>query len=142
MPTTDDITRFEALDEVLVSGKTMRIENVRYHKQFVILKFEGIADMNAAILLKGMEIKIPEALALPLADNEFYIRDLYDMEVFTDDGELLGVITDIIFTGANDVYVIKNEERELLIPAIKSCVLDVDVKADRMTVRLLEGMDK
>lgn len=150
LPTTDDVSRFELLDFVYVDKKgniqKYEIENVRYHKQFVIIKFKGIDDMTAGETLKNTEIKITEDMALPLGEDEYYISDLYSMEVVTDDGELLGTIQDIIFTGANDVYVVRNDESEksekseILIPAIKQCILNVDKENNKMTVKLLEGL--
>lgn len=76
-----------------------------------------------------------------MEEGEYYIRDLYDMNVVTDDGENLGIIKDILFTGANDVYVVKPEKgKDILIPAIKECILDVDVENKKMTVKLLKGL--
>ena len=145
IPCTDDESRFELLDSVFLEqrGKMTEyyIENVRYHKQFVLLKFEGVDDMTTAEKLKGATVKIPPEDALPLEEGEYYIRDLYDMNVVTDDGENLGIIKDILFTGANDVYVVKPEKgKVILIPAIKECILDVDVENKKMTVKLLKGL--
>ena len=144
MPQTDDITRFELLKSVfvVVRGKTEELEitSVRYHKQFVLLKFKGVDDMTTAEKYKTALLKIPEELAMECEEDEYYIRDLYDMEVVTDEGEELGIISDIIFGAANDVYVVKNSENEILIPAIKQCILNVDVAGNKMTVHLLEGL--
>lgn len=145
VPTTDDISRFELLSSILVDNKKQivkyDIENIRYHKNFIILKIKGIDDMTSAEKLKNSNIKISKQEALPLNEDEYYIRDLYDMNVVTNEGEELGKIIDIIFTGANDVYVIKNnEEKEILIPAIKQCILNVDIEKNIMTVKLLEGL--
>ena len=145
IPCTDDESRFELLDSVFLEqrGKMTEyyIENVRYHKQFVLLKFEGVDDMTAAEKLKGATVKIPPEDALPLEEGEYYIRDLYDMNVVTDEGEDLGIIKDILFTGANDVYVVKPEKgKDILIPAIKECILDVDVENKKMTVKLLKWL--
>lgn len=145
MPTVDDVARFKLLDHIFVdrkgSIKEYEIENVRFHKQFVLLKLKGIDDMTTAETLKGTVVKITEDMAVPCEEDEYYIKDLYDMEVVTDDGEKLGVITDVIFTGANDVYAVKdNDGNEILIPAIKDCILNVDVENNTMTVRLLEGL--
>ena len=97
--------------------------------------------MTTAEKLKGATVKIPPEDALPLEEGEYYIRDLYDMNVVTDDGENLGIIKDILFTGANDVYVVKPEKgKDILIPAIKECILDVDVENKKMTVKLLKGL--
>ncbi len=96
--------------------------------------------MTSAEKLKKCDIVIPKEMALPLEENEYYLKDLYYIDVITDIGENLGKIEDIIFTGANDVYVVRNEEKEILIPAIKKCILNVDIKNKVMTVKLLEGL--
>lgn len=145
IPCVDDVTRFELLDKVYVDkrGKITEydVENIRYHKQFVLLKLKGIDDMTSAEMLKGSVVKITEDMAVPCEEGEYYIKDLYDMTVFTDEGEELGVIKDILFTGANDVYVIGQEKgKDILIPAIKQVVLDVDVENKKMTIHLLEGL--
>lgn len=145
MPTVDDVSRFELLEHIFIDRKgnikEYEIENVRFHKQFVLLKLKGVDDMTTAETLKGTVIKITEDMAIPCEDDEYYIRDLYDMEVVTVEGEKLGIITDVIFTGANDVYAVKNEEgKEILIPAIKECIIKVDVENNAMTVKLLEGL--
>ena len=145
MPSVDDVERFKLLDRIFVDRKgsitEYEIENVRFHKQFVLLKLKGIDDMTSAEKLKGTVAKITEDMALPCEEDEYYIRDLYDMEVVTDEGERLGIISDIIFTGANDVYAVKSDDgKEILIPAIKDCILNVDVENKIMTVKLLEGL--
>lgn len=144
MPSTDDINRFKKLKEVLVCQKgkneTYKIESIRFHKQFVLIKFENVNTMNDAELLKNSEIKIHKDLAIPCGKDEYYISDLYGMKVISDEGEELGILQDIIVTGANDVYVVKNEESEILIPAIKQCILKVDVANKIMEVHLLEGL--
>ena len=121
--------------------KEYEVENVRFHKQFVLLKLKGVDDMNTAETLKGTVVKITEDMAVPCEEDEYYIKDLYDMNVVTVDGEELGVISDVIFTGANDVYAVKdNNGKEILIPAIKDCIVSVDVENNLMTVKLLEGL--
>lgn len=144
IPTTDDINRFKLLDKVIVDKKnelvTIEIENVRFHKQFVLLKFKGIDDMTSAEKLKNFELKISSDEAIPCEEDEYYIRDLYGIKVFTEEGEDLGTLEDIIFTGANDVYLVKNQEGQVLIPAIKQCIINVDISEKTMIVRLLEGL--
>jgi len=138
---SDDPDKFDKLERVIIDGKEYEIERAQSSKQFVLLKLKGIDDMNAAIRLKGRIMQVPESDALELDDGEYYIRDIYDMEVYEESGEHLGAICDIIFTGANDVYVVRKEgAKDLLIPAIQSCILDVDVSAKKMTVKLLEGL--
>lgn len=145
IPCVDDVTRFELLDKVYVDTKgtitEYDVQSVRYHKQFVLLKLKGIDDMTSAERLKGSIVKITEDMALPCEEDEYYLKDLYDMNVVTDEGEELGIITDVLFTGANDVYVITPDKgKEILIPAIKQVVLNVDVENKKMTVHLLEGL--
>ena len=145
IPTTFDPKRFELLESVQIFignvTKTLSIENVRYHKQFVLVKFKEINDMNDAEKLKTAIIKIAESDALPLQEDEYYIADLYDMEVKTVSGEYLGIIIEILFTGANDVYIVKDgDKKEILIPAIKQCIKEVDIEKNEMTVMLLEGL--
>lgn len=146
MPTTDDPKRFGKLKEIYVERKEIKkygIESVRYHKGFVLLKLEGVEDMTAAELLKGATLKIDRKDSLPLKKDEYYISDLYDLEVYTEEERFLGIIADIIHTGSNDVYVVKNEEtgKELLLPAIKQVVKNIDIEAGKMTVELLKGLE-
>ncbi len=145
IPCVDDVTRFELLDKVYIDKKgsitEYEVENIRYHKQFVLLKLKGINDMTAAERLKGSIVKITEDMAIPCEEDEYYLRDLFDMLVVTDEGEELGIITDVLFTGANDVYVVTPKKgNDILIPAIKQVVLNVDVENKKMTVKLLEGL--
>ena len=145
LPSVDDIERFKLLDKIYVDRKgnitIYEVENVRFHKQFVLMKLKGIDDMTSAEKLKGTIAKITESMALPLEEDEYYIGDLYGMDVITDDGKELGTITDIIFTGANDVYVVKpTQGKDILIPAIKKCILKVDINNNQMLVKLLKGL--
>ncbi|HHX61023.1 MAG TPA: 16S rRNA processing protein RimM [Epulopiscium sp.] len=148
IPTTDDIKRFELLKSIFLETKSGLVEfpivSVRYMKNFVLLKLENIDDMTEAEKYKPCLLKIPKEQALPLKEDEYYVGDLYNMKVVTDEGETLGEIIDILFTGSNDVYVIKNNVdptvADLLIPAIKDCILKVDLEENIMTVHLLEGL--
>ncbi|MDD3570685.1 MAG: ribosome maturation factor RimM [Lachnospiraceae bacterium] len=144
-PTTQDPSRFEVLKEVIIdlngNRETFKILKVSYQKNMVLLTVKEIDDINVAERYKNATILIPEEKALPLGENEYYTRDLYDMEVYTTDNEFLGTITDILSTGANDVYVVKKaEEKELLLPAIKDVILSVSVSEKKMIVNLLEGL--
>lgn len=144
VPITDEPERFLKLKVALVdNGKSKKeypIENIWFHKTFVIIKFKGIDDMTAAEKLKGTSIKIDRKDAIPLEENEYYISDLYDMEVYTDEGEYLGIINDIIFTASNDVYEVKNNDTTILLPAIKQCILNVNIHERKMTVHMMEGL--
>ena len=145
IPYTFEKTRFGLLDEVaLMRGndrRTLKIENVKYQKQFVILKFAGIDDMAAAAGLKNYVITIPKSLALPLGDDEYYIGDIIGCRVTDVSGETLGELTEIIETGANDVYAVTMKNgRELLIPAVKKYIKNVDTIAKTIVVDLPEEL--
>ena len=138
---SDDPDKFFKIKSVIIEEEVYAIEHASVNKQFVLLKLKGIDDMNAAAALKGKVLKVLEGDAIKLSEGEYFIRDIYDMEVYEENGEFLGVIGDIIFTGANDVYIVKKEGvKDLLIPAIESCILDVNISEKRMTVYLLEGL--
>lgn len=148
MPTTDDPTRFERLKEVYVERRTLEtytIQGVRYHKGMVLLKLKGIEDMTAAELLKGAVLKIDRKDSLPLEEDEYYIADLYGMQVYTTGEErYLGEIIDVIYTGSNDVYAVRKDDRakDLLLPAIKQVVNKVNIAGNKMHVTLLEGLEE
>lgn len=145
-PTTEDPSRFEHLKEIIVEirdkRETFHIQKVAFHKQFVLLTVKEITDINVAELYKNGRILIPDAMAIPLGEDEYYNRDLYGLKVVTEEGEELGEITEIFPTGSNDVYVVKKDGKgkELLLPAIKDCIKNVDLKNGVMTVKLLEGL--
>lgn len=147
-PTTDDPKRYELLDKVTfdLNGKKedFTIQKVAYQKNMILLTVKEIEDINIAEKYKGAKIEIPDDCALPLEENEYYIRDLYDCDVYTTEGEYLGKINDIYFTAANDVYSVKDtehpEKKEILIPAVKDMIKEVDIQEKKMTVELYEGL--
>lgn len=143
IPLTSDISRFEYLlfAFVIVDGKRkeLRVTEVRYHKSFVLLKFNGIDTMDEAEKLKGCDLYVDRKNARPLEEDEFFICDLIGLEVFEEE-QLLGKLTEVLETGSNDVYVVKGREKDILIPALKSVVLDVDLENKKMQVKLPEGL--
>lgn len=144
-PTTDDAGRFKQLKKVILdTGKEqleLEITQVKFFKNLVILKFKGIDNINDVELYKGKGLYIPRENAVKLEKNEYFIADLIDLSVTSDEGELLGKITDVLQTGANDVYVIEQKDgSELLIPAIRDCILDVSIDQGTMQVHLLDGL--
>lgn len=145
-PITSEPSRFSVLKKLIIdlngNKLTFSVSKVAYHKQFVLVTVKEISDINEAEKFKGGTILVTENDAIPLEDDEYYTRDLYGIKVYTDEGEFLGEISDIYETGANDVYAVKNEknEKELLIPAIKQCILNIDIKNKTMKVKLLEGL--
>ena len=144
-PTTDDPGRFRRLKKVILdNGKVsvdLEIESVKYFKQFVILKFKGLDDIEQVEKYRKASLYVTRDKAVRLKKDEFFIADLIDMKVVNEDGSPLGTLRDVITTGANDVYeVALDEGGTVLIPAIKECILDVDVENAVMRVHLLEGL--
>lgn len=144
-PFTDDITRFEKLKKVLIdkNGKLIEyeIEEVKYHKNMVMLKFKGIEDITEAEKLRNLYIKINRKDAVKLPKDSYFIVDLLGMEVYSIDNELLGTIYDIFPTGSNDVYVVKDEiGKQILIPALKSVIKNIDFENKKIIVELPEGL--
>lgn len=144
-PTTDDTERFLELEYVLLdTGRELRrldIKNVRFFKNLVILKFDGIDNINDIEKYKGKDLWIPREEAQELGEDEYYIADLQGLNVVLEDGTEFGTLRDVMETGANDVYIIdSNEHGEVLLPAIKECILDVDLEKNTMTVHLMKGL--
>lgn len=145
VPYTDDITRFEKLNNIYIQTKksleTVAIEEVKYSKNLVLLKIKGIDDINSAEIYKNCYIKIDRSDAVELPEDSYFIIDLIGVEVITDKGENIGNIIDVFSTGANDVYVVKNElGKQVLLPAIGDVIKNVDIKNKKMIVHLLEGL--
>ena len=144
-PTTDDVKRFKKLKKVILdTGKEqlpLEIEGVKFFKQFVILIFRGIDNINDIEKYKGKRLLVDREHAVKLKKDEYFIADMIGMDVFTEDGELFGALKDVMETGANDVYIIEmSDGKEVLVPAIKQCILDVDIENRKMVIHLLEGL--
>lgn len=144
-PTTDDAARFKQLKEVtLDTGKEqipLEIEHVKFFKNMVILKFKGYDNINDIEKYKSRDLLIPRGEAVKLGPDEYFITDLIGLKVVTDQGESLGIMKDVLETGANDVYVVELEnKKELLVPAIGDCILDVNLEEGTMKIHLLEGL--
>ncbi|MCD7777244.1 MAG: ribosome maturation factor RimM [Clostridiales bacterium] len=143
-PYVDDLNKILSLDRVFVEKKGVlaekKVTGARIHKGMVLMSLEGVKDMTSAEELKDCVLKISRDMAVPCEEDEYFVKDLYDMEVVSEDGEVLGILNDILFTGANDVYIVKTKGKDILIPAVKQCILKVDVPGKKMTVRLLEGL--
>ena len=143
-PFTDDINRFDDLKKVYVKtkkeSKLYKVENVRYHKNMVLLKLEGINNPEDADLLRNTFLEIEREDAIPLKKGQYFIVDLIGLEVYTDEGKLLGKVDDIYNTGANDIYVVKDElGKQILLPGIKEVIKEVKLE-DRIIVHLIPGL--
>ena len=144
-PTTDDPNRFKSLKHVLLDTgrekKSLEVQGVKFFKQFVILKFKGIDNINDIEMYKKRELWIPREEAQELEEDEYYIADLIGMDVVLEDGSKFGTLKDVMETGANDVYVVEDAKgEEILLPAIRECILDVDVEKNVMTIHLMKGL--
>lgn len=145
-PTTDDPTRYDDLDEVFLdTGKELmklHISSVKYFKQYVIVKFKEFKDINEIEPYKGKNIYVDREHAVELEDDEYFVADLLGLKVVSDEGEDIGELSDVMFLpGANDVYVVKTDDgREVLLPAIEECVLDIDLDEEKMTVHIMDGL--
>ena len=145
VPYTDDITRFEKLNNIYIQTKksleTVTIEEVKYAKNLVLLKIKGIDNINDAEIYKNCYIKIDRIDAVELPEDSYFIIDLIGIKVYTDEGEALGDVIDVFPTGANDVYVVKNElGKQVLLPAIGDVIKNVDIQNKKMIVHLIEGL--
>lgn len=145
-PTTDDAKRFSKLKEVYLQTKKetrlVHIKSVKYQKNMVILGFKEFESMNDVEVLRQCPLLVDRAHAVKLNKDEYFIADLIGLNVKTDlEGEISGKLTDVIQTGANDVYEITLEDgRVFLLPAIADCVLKVDIKSSLMDVHVLPGL--
>lgn len=144
-PTTDDAARFKKLKHVMLdTGKEtlpLEIESVKFFKQFVILKFKGFDNINDIERYKRCPLLIERENAVPLEEGEYFIADMIGMKVITDEGENFGILKDVMETGANDVYMIEHpSEGEVLVPAIKECILDVDIENRQMKIHVMNGL--
>lgn len=145
-PTTDAPERFKKLKSVILDAKrekiTLDIQSARFFKNLVIVKFKGIDDINDIEKYKGCDLYVTRENATPLDEGEYYIADLIDMKVVDDEGKELGVLFDVMQTGANDVFVVNlnDSDKELLLPNIPDCVLNVDLEKKVITVHVLDGL--
>lgn len=144
-PLTDFPDRFKEMESVVVNSgerhRTLHIERVYFHKRFVIIKFKEIKDMNDAEMLKGGLLQIDRHELVPLPEGSFYIFEIIGLSVYTESGDYLGKVADVLQTGANDVYLVdRDEEGQVLIPALKKVVKKVDLEKGFMLVELPEGL--
>jgi 16S rRNA processing protein RimM len=144
-PTTDDVRRFKKLKDVILdTGRekiTLEIEGVRFFKNLAILKFKGFDNINDIEKYKGKCLYVTRENAVKLKRDEYFIADLIGLKVYDEDDSYLGELVNVIETGANDVYEVKFEDgREVLFPAIKQCILDVDMDNRKMKVHIMPGL--
>ena len=144
-PTTDDVSRFKKLKEVIMdNGKerqNMEIEGVKFFKQYAIVKFRGYDSINDIEKYKNAKLYVTRDKAVRLKKDEYFIADLIGMDVVTEEGERFGRMKDVMVTGANDVYVVDREDgTEVLLPAIRECVKNIDMEQGQITVHIMDGL--
>jgi len=147
-PTTDNKERFLDLDKVFIQDKDGNlipetVEHCKFFKQFVFVKFEGIDDINDVEKYRRCPVMVTREDAVPLEEDEYYIADLIGMTLVDDTGVTIGTLLNVIETGANDVYEVRTEDGgTILLPAIKDCILDVDLEEGIILVHILKGLIK
>ena len=144
-PLTDDVGRFKkGISLILDLGRSrldLEVETVKFFKQVVILKFKGYDSINEIENFVKKNLYVTRENAVKLKKDEYFIADLIGIQVVSDEGEELGTISDVLQTGANDVYEVEMADgKSLLLPAIKQCILNVDVENGTMQVHVLEGL--
>lgn len=144
-PFTDDINRFDRLETVYIENKKGRkeyeIEEVKYHKNMVLMKLKGIDTPEEADKLRQSYLLVDRSKEEPLEEGVYYIVDLLGLEAYTDEGQLLGKVDDIFNTGSNDIYVIKNElGKQILLPGLPEVLKQVDLEKGRITFHLIPGL--
>lgn len=143
-PTTQEPSRFQNMKEIILDTgkekKVLEVASARFFKNLVILKFKGINSINDIEQYKGMDLLVTRENAIPLEEGEYYIADIIGAKVITDTGEKFGELKDVLQTGANDVYVVEHEGREVLLPVIPDCVLERDLENKLVTVHIMEGL--
>ena len=132
-PFVDDISRFDDLEKVYIKRnkqlKEMQVEEVKYHKNMVLVKFKGIDTVEEAELLRNSYLEVDRENAVELQEGEYFIVDLLGLNVFTDEGKELGKLEDIFNTGSNDIYVVRTEDgKQLLLPAISEVIKEINIE--------------
>jgi len=142
-PITGDPTRFELLNKIYIKTKdgyeSYTISKIKYQKSNLIVKLKGVDDRNAAEELKNSLVEIDREEGIPLEEDQYYIVDLIGLNVYEDD-VLLGVLNDVIQSGGTDIYVIKTEKKEIMVPAIAEHILEIDMQNKRILVQIPEGL--
>ncbi len=146
-PTTEDPNRFKKLKEVTLHTNRgdkllLHVQSARFFKKFVIVKFKEFNNINEVEKFRGCELTIDRKDALKLEPGEFYCADLIGLDIVDEDGNVLGKVSDIIQTGANDVYEMTSENREdkVYIPAIKDCVKEINIEKGQIIIHVMDGL--
>jgi 16S rRNA processing protein RimM len=145
VPWTDFPERFAKLRRIFAQKEgepeiELEIVRARGHSRAILLQFAGICTLDAADRLREAELFIPRQEAMPLPEGTYYTFELIGLEVVTEEGERVGRLSDVWSMPAQDVYVVEREGKEILVPALRSIIRDVDLPRQRMTVNLPDGL--
>lgn len=144
IPLTDDVSRFDLLKEVYVEQdnqlKSYKIDKVKYQSAFVMLKFQGVDDIETAEKLKNCFIKVHRSRAVQLPKDSFFVCDLIGLKVYDEKEQYLGDLINVLQTGANDVYEVENQGKRIYIPALKAVVKSIDIQNAKISVELPRGL--
>lgn len=144
-PFTDNLTRFDDLKKVYIENhnnkKIYYIEEVKYHKDMVLIKFKGIDKIEDAENLRNAYLKVNRNDEPELQEGTYYIVDLLGLEVYSDKGDLLGKIDDIFNNGSTDIYVVKDElGKQILLPAISDVIKEINIEEKKIVVHIINGL--
>ena len=144
-PFVDNISRFDDLKKVYIKKqktiKEFEVEEVKYHKNMVLVKFRGIDKVEEAESLRNSYLEVDRENAIDLEEGEYFIADLLGLDIITDEGKILGKLEDIFNTGSNDIYVVKDEAgKQILLPAISEVIKEINLEEKKIVVHLLEGL--
>ena len=144
-PFVDDISRFDELTKVYIKKQKilneLEIEEVKYHKNMVLIKFKGIDKVEDAETLRNSYLEVDRENAIDLEEGTYFIADLIGLQVINDEEKILGKLEDIFNTGSNDIYVVKDElGKQILLPAISEVIKEINLEERKIVVHLLEGL--
>lgn len=140
-PYTDYKERFDEIKELYIENQLYIIEKVRYMGKVVVIKFSGIDDRTAAENLKGSFLYVDRKDARILEEDEFFIADLIGINVIDEDGNIIGILSDVIQNTSQDLYEIETTSgRKILVPAVEDFIIEINIKEHKMTIRLIEGL--
>ena len=140
-PYVDNINRFDELKNVFIKNNKFEIEQVKYQKNMVLIRFKGIETVEQAEKLRNSIVEISRTDAIPLEEGQYFIADLIGLNVYLENGEKLGVLEDIYNTGSSDIYVVKNElGKQFLLPYIDDVIKNIDLDNEKITVHLIKGL--
>jgi 16S rRNA processing protein RimM len=139
-PYLDYSEHIKELDSVYIMNRRFDVLGIRPHNQFLVMKLEGCDSIDSGRKLVGCLVEVPKEKIKELPNNQFYWHDLKGLSVFDEKNNFYGKIDDIFPTGSNDIFVVRNNNKEILIPAIKDVVTKIDIKQKRVIIHLMEGL--